>query len=143
MRLGLYHRVAESQPPALVDVGDRDAREGVAEPVDDPGGFVPDDHDQLVDARFDGRVERVREQRFAGDIDEPLRSIVRQRSEPRSASGGRDDRVHTGDTAPSHLKPVVPRQAADVIAGSPRVDDASTEYSECFRRQRLHTRSSR
>ena len=34
------------------------------------------------------------EQRLVGDLDEPLRSIVRLRAEPGSPSGGRNDCLH-------------------------------------------------
>ncbi|WP_245779341.1 hypothetical protein [Halorubrum sodomense] len=49
----LKYGVPESQPLALVGVRDRDALEGVAEPVDDLGRLVPDDYDQLVGSGID------------------------------------------------------------------------------------------
>jgi hypothetical protein len=104
--VGLKHRVLEPQPFALVDIRDRDALEGIAEPVNDLTCPVPDNHDHLVAPPVDRRLEDVREEGLPGDLDESFRSVVDQLAESTTAPGGGDDRVHTRDATRRSPNPI-------------------------------------
>jgi len=105
--------MARPQSLALVDVRNRNALECVPEPVDDLGRLVPGDHGQLVGPGVNRRLESVRKQRPPRNVDESLRSVSRQPTDPTASPGGRDNCVHTG-TGIRHSNrrvPVPPREA--------------------------------
>ena len=104
-------------PLALVDIRDRDAREGVTEPVDDLGRLVPDDHDQCVGSGLDRRLEDVREQGSPRDFDEPFRSVVGQLAESTAAPGGGNDHVHI-NTHTHHQSQSVDRPYSYILSYS-------------------------
>ena len=107
---GRQDRVRQTERPLLLDVGDEQPPRGaVADRGADLVAGLTDHDADLGDPGVADRLERVEQDRRAGDGDQLLRVRVRERTEARPLAAGQDQRAHHATPArcsPSMRRPL-------------------------------------